>query len=109
MKFSIIIPVYNVRTYLQDCISSVINQTFDDYEMILVDDGSTDGSGELCENIATRYAEKNIRIIHKENGGLDSARKAGIASAQGVYLIFLDSDDWMAKNQLERISQKIPI
>ena len=90
---SIIVPVYNVELYLSQCLDSVINQTEADLEIIAVDDGSTDRSGE----IADAYAEKDWRItvIHKKNGGLSSARNTGIGLATGEYLLFLDSDDWL--------------
>lgn len=99
MKFSIIIPVYRVEDYLPACVESVLNQTFSDYEVILVDDGSPDGCGALCD----AYAEKDPRfhVIHKENGGLSSARNAGLDIAQGKYIYFLDSDDAIAPNLLE--------
>ena len=90
---SLIVTVYNVDRYLGRCVSSIISQTYGDFELILVDDGSTDGSLELCVS----YAEQDNRVvvIHKENGGLVSARKAGIAVAQGEYVGFIDGDDWI--------------
>lgn len=90
---SIIVPVYNVESYLCQCLDSIINQTERDLEIILIDDGSTDRSGE----IADAYAEKDTRItvVHKENTGLSSARNTGIGLAAGEYLLFLDSDDWL--------------
>lgn len=92
MKITLIIPVYNVEQYLRQCVDSVLGQTFDDYEVILVDDGSPDGSPAICDE----YEEKSdkIRVIHKPNGGLSDARNAGLDMAQGEYVIFLDSDDW---------------
>ncbi len=101
MKLSIIIPVYNISAYLEECVQSVLRQTFTDYEVILVDDGSTDGSSELCDEIAqqenkeqrTKNKER-IRVIHKENGGLSDARNAGLRAAQGEYIHFLDGDDY---------------
>ena len=87
---SVIVPVYNVQDYLEECIESILNQDFHDYELILVDDGSTDSSGKICD----RYEnENNVRIIHKENGGLSDARNCGINIAQGKYITFIDSDD----------------
>ena len=99
MKFSIIIPVYRVEDYLPACIQSVLNQTVSDYEVILVDDGSPDGCGAICD----AYAEKDARfqVVHKKNGGLSSARNAGLDRAQGKYIYFLDSDDSIAPNLLE--------
>lgn len=93
---SIIVPVYNVEKYLDNCIQSIINQTFQDWELILVDDGSTDN----CPNICDRYQLSNHRIItiHKQNGGLSSARNSGIDLANGDYITFVDSDDDIAPN-----------
>lgn len=92
IKFSIIIPVYNVEKYLNECVESVLNQTYKNIEIILVDDGSTDSSPKICD----KYAEKDnrIKVIHKENGGLSSARNAGIMAMTGDYVLFLDSDDF---------------
>ncbi|OJH47577.1 glycosyltransferase family 2 protein [Lactococcus lactis] len=90
---SVIVPVYNVKEYLEECIRSIINQTYENLEIILVDDGSTDGSSEICDEYAAR--DKRIRIIHKENGGLSSARNVGINHANGLYISFVDSDDWL--------------
>ena len=107
MRFSIVIPVYNVKEYLYECVHSVLVQNFYDYELILVDDGSTDGSGDLCQSIEKENSEIQIQVIHKQNGGLDSARKAGFQIAKGYYIIFLDSDDWMAPGQLAVINEKL--
>lgn len=98
MKFSVIVPVYNVKDYLEKCVSSVLAQTEGDYELLLVDDGSTDGSGALCDELSAR---RGCRVIHQENGGLGAARNTGIEAAQGEYLIFLDSDDYIAPSMLE--------
>lgn len=106
IKFSIIIPVYNVEKYLNECVESVLNQTYKNFEIILVDDGSTDSSPQICDS----YAEKDIRIkvIHKENGGLSSARNAGIENMTGDYVLFLDSDDFWDNNKaLEHLSSII--
>ena len=103
IKFSIIIPVYNVEKYLNECVDSVLNQTYKYMEIILVDDGSTDSSPQICDS----YAEKDnrIRAIHKENGGLSSARNAGIKNMTGDYVLFLDSDDFWDNNKaLEHLS-----
>lgn len=100
--FSIIVPIYNVERYLNTCIQSVLAQTYKGYELILVDDGSPDGCGSICD----RYAQSNpqIRVLHKTNGGLSSARNAGLDIAQGRYVIFLDSDDfWDDKEALKNI------
>lgn len=92
MTFSIIIPIYNVEKYLNQCIDSVLIQKFTDYEIILVNDGSPDNCGKICDDYAKQYPQ--IKVIHKENGGLSDARNFGIKSAKGDYLIFLDSDDY---------------
>ena len=94
MKLSIIVPVYKVRRHLQRCIESILQQTYTDYELILVDDGSPDNCGAICE----RYAQEcdKVKVIHKKNGGLSSARNAGIAVAQGEYITFVDGDDTVA-------------
>lgn len=98
---SIIIPVYNVEKYLVECIESVINQSFSDLEIILIDDGSTDESGNICDKYAQK--DKRIKVIHKENGGLSSARNAGIEIATGELYTFIDSDDYIAKNMIEQL------
>lgn len=107
MKFSILVPVYNIEKYLEQCVESLLSQTFTgEYEIILADDGSTDSSSKICD----KYAEKNplkIRVIHKENQGLLSARDAGIAEAQGEYCIFVDSDDFVEENLLQVVSAEI--
>lgn len=96
---SVIIPVYKVENYLSKCIESVINQTYSNIEIILVDDGSPDNCGKICDE----YAEKDNRIvvIHKENGGLSDARNAGTEIASGEYITYIDSDDWVAKRYIE--------
>ena len=96
---SVIVPVYNVQEYLARCVASIQNQTYQNTEIILVDDGSQDASGELCEQLAQN--DSRIRVIHKENGGLSSARNAGIDTARGEYLSFVDSDDWVELEMLE--------
>lgn len=96
---SVIIPVYNVKHYLSRCIDSVLNQTFQDFEVILIDDGSTDGSAEICDE----YAGKNeyIKVIHKENGGVSSARNRGMKEAVNEWIAFIDADDWIDRYYLE--------
>lgn len=98
-KISIVVPVYNVEKYLDKCIQSILNQTFKDYEILLVDDGSTDKSGVICDDYASKYS--NINVIHKTNGGPSDTRNVGIKSAQGEYLYFLDSDDYIIPECLE--------
>ena len=94
MKFSVLIPVYNTEKYLEECLQSVLNQTYQDFEIVIVDDGSTDNSGLICDRYQEQYPDK-IKVIHKENQGLISARRVGIASATGDYCIFVDSDDYI--------------
>lgn len=100
-KVSVIIPVYNAEKYLNRCIDSVLAQTFSDFELLLIDDGSKDRSGEICEE----YAATNSRVcvFHKDNGGVSSARNVGIDNAKGMWLIFLDSDDWIDNSYLKKI------
>lgn len=90
-RLSILMPVYNTAAYLEETVSSVLMQTFQDFELILVDDGSTDGSGQLCDALAAK--DGRIRVIHKENGGVASARNAGLDAATGAYIGWVDSDD----------------
>lgn len=97
-KVSVIIPVYNVAPYLQRCVDSVLRQTYEDKEIILVDDGSTDESGRICDNYEAQYPQ--IRVLHKKNGGLASARNAGLDIATGEYIEFVDSDDWIAPDTI---------
>ena len=93
MKFSVVIPAYNVKDYLEKCVASVLAQTCSDWEAILVDDGSTDGAtGALCARLAAEHPEQ-LRVIHQKNGGLGAARNAGLEAARGDYVVFLGSDD----------------
>ena len=102
MKVSVVIPVYNVKAYLERCVMSVVGQTFTDLEVVMVDDGSTDGSGELADSLARRDAR--IRVVHQANGGLSAARNKGLAEARGEYVVFLDSDDeWLLTDGLETL------
>lgn len=108
MKISFIIPVYKVEQYLQTCVASVLDQTYKDIELILVDDGSPDNCPKLCDEIA--LADNRVKVLHKENGGLSSARNEGLKLATGEYVIFLDSDDWWSDGTaLERIAAKIDL
>lgn len=104
-RFSIIVPVYNVGEYLPQCIESVVAQTCRDWEMILVNDGSTDDSLDICNKYLT--SNNNIRVINKENGGLVSARKAGALEARGEYIVCLDGDDWIETDTLSTIEEVI--
>ena len=99
MFFSVIVPVYNVEKYLPGCIDSVLNQTFSDFELILIDDGSPDNCPGICDEYAKM--DNRIKVVHKENGGLASARRAGIKEAQGEYVLNLDSDDLIENDTLE--------
>ena len=101
VDISIIVPVYNVEALLSRCIDSILAQTKKNIEILLVDDGATDGSGAVCDDYATR--DERIRVIHKSNGGLTSAWKAGAAAATGAYVGFVDSDDWIDKDMYERM------
>lgn len=92
-ELSIIVPVYKVEEYLPKCVDSILSQSMEDFELILVDDGSPDGCGALCDEYAARDAR--VRVIHQENGGLSAARNAGLELAQGGYIGFIDSDDWI--------------
>lgn len=103
--FSIIIPVYNVEAYLRDCLDSVLNQNFADWEAICVNDGSTDGSADILNEYAAR--ESRMKVIAQPNGGLSAARNAGIKAAEGEYVLFLDSDDWLEENALEVMSANL--
>ena len=98
VKVSIIIPVYNVEPYLKQCLDSVYFQQSQAFEIILVDDGSTDNSGKICDLYAETHS--NTSVIHQENGGLSDARNTGIRIAQGEYIYFIDSDDWLAPNAI---------
>lgn len=96
---TVIVPVYNIEKYLERCVNSIRNQTYENLEILLVDDGSTDRSGEMCDTFAAK--DPRIRVIHKENGGSSSARNLGIAQAKGEYLGFVDSDDYVSENMYE--------
>lgn len=101
VKISIITPVYKVQEYLEKCIDSIINQEFNDYELIIVDDGSPDDSGKIADYYSEKYSK--IKVIHKLNGGAPSARNAGIDVSKGEYLYFPDSDDWLAPEYLKEM------
>lgn len=92
-KISVIVPVYNVEQYLERCVNSIINQTYENLEIILVDDGSTDRSGEMCDSFAEK--DERIKVVHKENGGASAARNRGLDICLGEYVTFVDSDDWL--------------
>lgn len=101
IKVSVVIPVYNVEQYLLRCVKSVLDQTLEEIEIILVDDGSPDKCPEICDKLKKKYS--NVAVIHKKNGGLSSARNAGISKAKGEYIGFVDSDDDVAPNMYEEL------
>lgn len=98
---SVIVPVYNVEKYMRKCIDSIINQTYTNLEIILVDDGALDRSGEICDEYA--QIDPRIKVLHKKNGGLASARNAGIKIATGEYISYIDSDDWVETEFIEML------
>lgn len=98
---SIIIPIYNVENYLNQCIDSIVNQTYQNLDIILVDDGSTDNSSAICDDYAK--ADSRVQVIHKANGGLISAWKTGVENSKGKYLVFIDSDDWLDTEMVEQL------
>ena len=102
---SIIIPIYDVQCYLRKCIDSVINQTYKNLEIILVDDESPDNCGEICEEYAKK--DNRIKVIHKKNGGLSSARNAGLDVCTGEYVSFIDSDDFVEETYIEELCNMI--
>ena len=101
IKISVIVPIYNVEEYLPQCIDCIVSQTYKNFELILVDDGSTDS----CSKICNRYLEKDSRIqyVYKTNGGQISARKAGADIAAGDYILFVDGDDWIDVDEIEKL------
>lgn len=101
---SVIVPVYNAEKYLNKCVESLINQTYKDIEIVLVNDGSKDNSGSLCDEYAKN--DSRIKVVHKENGGLVSAWKAGVKASTGKYLSFVDSDDWVDTCMFEEMVEK---
>lgn len=93
MKLSIVIPIYNKEAYVEVCLKSLLEQDFQDFELIAVDDGSTDGSGDLCDRMAAK--DQRIRVIHQKNGGVTAARRRGVEEARGRYIMFVDADDML--------------
>lgn len=104
MLVSVIVPVYNVEKYLKKCVTSIMENSFKNLEIILIDDGSTDNSGQLCNELANM--DSRIKVIHKTNGGLSSARNAGLDIARGDYISFVDSDDYIDKDMLSKMLDK---
>ena len=105
MKLSIIVPVYNVAPYLRKCVDSLLAQDITDYEIILVDDGSTDECPQICDHYVELYP--HIHVIHQKNAGLSAARNSGIATAQGEYILFVDSDDYLQPNTLGILLEQV--
>ena len=105
MKVSVIIPVYNVEKYLEHCLNSIVEQSYDNLEIIIINDGSTDKSGEICEKFASE--DLRIKLIHQINGGVSVARNTGIDHATGDYVTFVDSDDWLESNMYEGMAAQI--
>lgn len=103
-KISVIIPVYNTEHYLPRCIESILAQTFTDFELLLIDDGSKDNSGRICDEYAAK--DSRIRVFHKKNGGVSSARNLGLDKAQGEWIAFVDSDDWIYTDYFEEMLSK---
>ena len=103
-KVSVIIPIYKAEAYLKKCLDSLLVQTFKDFELLLIDDGSPDKSGEICDYYVK--TDSRIRVFHKENGGVSSARQYGIDNAFGEYTIHVDPDDWVEPNMLEELYAK---
>lgn len=99
-KISVIVPVYNVERYLERCMSSILNQTYKELEIILIDDGATDNSGKMCDSY---LSDSRVRVIHKKNAGLGYARNSGIEIATGKYIMFVDSDDYIELNMIEHL------
>lgn len=105
MKFSIVVPIYKVEKYLRKCIESILNQTFSDFELILVEDGSPDNCPRICDEYANK--DSRIKVIHKTNGGLVSARNEGIRNSSGKYIVYVDGDDWISNNLLQVVNDKV--
>ncbi len=100
---SVIVPIYNSEKYLKRCVDSILSQTFSDFELLLVDDGSTDGSGSICDEYSAK--DSRVRVFHKENGGVSSARNLGLDNARGEWITFVDSDDYLEKSFLAELSE----
>lgn len=107
LNIAVVVPVYNVKPYLEQCVNSILGQSYPVHEVLLVDDGSTDGSGEICDQLAIRYA--CVRVIHKQNAGLGFARNTGIEniSAENSHVMFCDSDDWFEPDMVEALARAI--
>ena len=104
-RISVVVPVYNVEQYLEKCVNSIINQTYKNLEIILVDDGATDKSGKLCDELAK--LDNRIMVYHKKNGGLSDARNYGVERATGDYIGFVDGDDYIDAEMYEKLYEAI--
>ena len=104
-KISVIVPVYNVEAYLERCVESILHQTYTNFELILINDGSTDSSGQICDQLAHQY--ENIKVYHIENAGVSNARNIGIQLAMGVWITFVDSDDFVTKDYLATLASAV--
>ena len=105
INISIVIPVYNVAAYLTQCVNSIVNQTYKSWELILVDDGSKDASGELCDRFAE--IDERIKVIHIDNSGVSTARNIGLKNAKGKYVAFVDGDDWIEPDMYEKLIESM--
>ena len=104
-KISVIVLVYKAEKYLHRCVDSILSQTFTDFELILVNDGSPDNCGAICDEYAQK--DNRVRVFHKENGGVSSARNLGLDNAKGEWITFVDSDDWLKPGCLEQLTNKL--
>lgn len=104
-ELSVVVPVYNVDKYLNECVESILNQTFKELEVILVDDGSTDESGKICDYYALK--DKRVRVVHQDNKGPSYARYIGVSAAEGRYVTFVDADDWLEEYAYEKVYKNI--
>ena len=100
-KVTVIVPVYNIATYIEECINSILNQTFKELEIMIIDDGSIDGSSEICDKFAVN--DKRVKVIHQENIGVVAARGVGVNAASGQYISFIDGDDWIESDMIESL------
>ncbi len=105
MLISIIIPVYNAQEYIEECVKSVLSQTYKDIELLLINDGSTDKTGEMLDLFPEK--DERVRVFHKENGGTHTARNLGLDNAKGEYVMFMDPDDWLSLDTVEKLTEKI--
>lgn len=105
IKISVVVPIYNVEKFLKQCVESILDQEYKNVEIVLVDDGSTDASGEICDSFASN--DERVKVVHKRNGGLVSARKAGVDKSTGHYITFVDGDDWVDNRWLSEVAKII--